>query len=424
MTAHGGKLLRRGPNPALVLALTASSYSCSCAASPERPRDALSNASTTRLATAVVAPTGSPLAMETVTAAPSKPTPQKTTELHPITWRATQLDVRPTTHLTTGKHRVASIVRTPDGERELVVYQLPSKGPALPQPRASSILPEALQSTALELQLYMGRDDWPRVITVPGEATKAPKYFRYRPDKGWESPTDDQGALAASGRASGYYGVLGHADPELLCVPGALCYEKRTSGWTKRPVPGPGTWQMILIRGPFAEKNELEVWAWPQDSRESSLLRLGTEWRPVPAPVGRIRDMLTWRGTYVALTDAGVSQLTPSRSPSSESPSQAPATQTGHLPASGWRPLVAVTGGTALSAGSSWFLVATNHGVFQWADASVLTPIHLALPDSSRAELGNTCCISTIGEPSARYFIAGGGGVFVVTDFELDQRHR
>ncbi len=421
MTAHSAKLLRLPPHPAFVLALSASSFLCSCASSPERPRDARSNASTTPLATAVVAATESQPATETVAAAPANTKPSKTTAPHPITWRATQLDGRPATHLTTGKHRVASIVRTPDGERQLVVYQLPSTSPTSPPPRASSILPEALQSTALELNLYMGRDDWPRVITVSGGATKTPKYFRYRPGNGWESPTDEQGALAPSGRASGYYGVLGHADPELLCVPGALCYEKRTSGWTKRPVPGPGKWQVILTPSLIQEKNEREVWAWSKDSQQSSLLRLGTEWSSVPAPVGRIRDMVTWNGTYVALTDAGVSQSTPARGTSSEPTSRSPTAQTRHPSVGGWRPLVSVTGGTALSAGSSWFLVATKHGVFKWTDASsILTPIHLALPNSSPNELGDTCCISTTGEPAEHHVIAGEGGVFVVTDVELD----
>ena len=65
----------------------------------------------------------------------------------------------------------------------------------------------------------MGRDDWPRLIVVPTAAAPAGEtYHRYRPATGWESPRDEQGALASTGRASGYYGVLGRVDPEVLCV--------------------------------------------------------------------------------------------------------------------------------------------------------------------------------------------------------------
>src|SRR5690606_1218957 len=117
-----------------------------------------------------------------------------------------------------GKRRVAAIVADADNKRRLVVFALPGpmgSGAATParsvsvpvEPRVDVTLPTSLETAAhTHIALFMGRDDWPRIIVAPAPHAGAVTYHRYRPGEGWKSPNDEQGALATKGRASGYYG--------------------------------------------------------------------------------------------------------------------------------------------------------------------------------------------------------------------------
>lgn len=91
----------------------------------------------------------------------------------------------------------------------------------LPTPR----LPEG--ATA---EVFFGRDNQPRLLgfapAAPGR--EVPVYLRYRQGVFRPEPSE-LGPLAAPRGA--LYGVLGFADPEVVCRPRELCLVKRTTGW-------------------------------------------------------------------------------------------------------------------------------------------------------------------------------------------------
>lgn len=376
------------------------------------------------------AATEHPNESSTLTATPQA-SPIRAMALAPETRAALQLYEAPISHLATGKHRVASITRTAAGSRSVVVHELP-KGNAGAKLRASSLLPTALQSESVELQLFMGRDDWPRVILTQSPSNQGQHYYRFRPATGWDSPTDEQGALSKLGRVRGFYGVLGHADPEVLCVPNHECYEKRISGWRKRSVPGPEVWQVVLAASPAS--TELEAWAWPRQAGATHLLRLVSDrqvevhWNPkLPAPGGTMRQLFTWNNTYVALTSEGLLGLsgdnaTAEASPPPEHvpPEPLPAvTPPSSESRPSWRLLTAVEDGLDAAMGpSSEILVATSQGVFAWRkDETALTPVALALPEKKASlKLGLTRRIAATVGPQTRLLIAGDDGLFLLDD--------
>lgn len=216
-----------------------------------------------------------------------------------------QLLTAPVTHVTAGKRRGAALTRNGD-EATLRVFALEPGGnaghPALP---LSDRAPDAVVQHYTTLGLYMGRDDWPRVITYNNERVAASiheHYFRFRPGKSWEQPRDEQGGLWTAGRAAGFYGVLGHEDPEVLCAPGAFCYEKRQSGWGKRSLPGDGPWSVRRLANG-------EAWAWVNFTG-APLCRVGDSWQcTLPHPGGALRALAHVGSKYVALTDSGLSNF-------------------------------------------------------------------------------------------------------------------
>lgn len=338
------------------------------------------------------------------------------TEPPAFTWNALQLETRPTTHLATGKRRAAAIVQAPGQTRQLVVHEfplVPSDG--FPRPRATSPLPAELQSASLELRLFMGRDDWPRVIAVPPPGHQIRTYLRFRPDKGWESPQDEQGALAARGRASGYYGVLGHLDPEILCVSNFACYEKRNSGWKNRPVPGLGSWSIVVAPKAGAEGVN-EAWAWPNNDTKA-LLKLSTQWEPwAPQPPEPVRQLVTWNGRTVILTPRGLHQ---GAANAPRAPSENDETLGGRNvenEGAPWVPLVEFEGGTTVSTSSStWLWVGTNDGLFKLDERdATLTRVHLKTALERSTIVSRTCCILPLVEPSPRALWAGAEGLFVL----------
>jgi hypothetical protein len=340
---------------------------------------------------------------------------------------AQQLYQAPITHIATGKHRVAAIARTLEGSRVVVVHELPT-GASTPKLRTSTTLPAALQSESVELHLFLGRDDWPRIILSQNPSGQGLHYYRYRPTTGWDSPTDEQGALAKLGRVRGFYGVLGHADPEVLCVPNHECYEKRVSGWQKRSVPGPDVWRVALVTAPTSK--ELEAWAWPSFGALAELSRLRANTRQekpgsaptqgqahwhaeLPAPNGNLRQLLTWNSTYVALTDEGLFEL--SRGSATTEASSAP-------PAS-WSLLTTVRDGLDAAVGpSSELLVATSQGLFAWRRAKpAFASVELELPEQKAArKLGLTRRIAATVGPQTRHLVAGDDGLFLLENDEPD----
>lgn len=222
----------------------------------------------------------------------------------PIRAKLQQLLTVPVDRLVAGKRRGAGI-KQDENKTTLHVFSLEpgSNGghPALP---LTAPVPDSVWLEHSYRWLFMGRDDWPRVTTSPGQQCVGypghGHYFRFRPGKGWEEPRDELGGLWDPGRHTGLYGLLGHEDPEVLCAPGFFCYEKRLSGWRKRPVPGDHTWTMQLL-------SDGHVWAW-NASLPSPLCRLSETWECLmPYPTEPREDVLVSL-VYVGAKYLGVTE--------------------------------------------------------------------------------------------------------------------
>ena len=111
-------------------------------------------------------------------------------------------------------------------------------------------LPNALRAKPAqddEAQIYFGRDNEPRIMgTRHSDAGEAPIYFRHT-NAGWRDGREEIGQLGGA-TAGGLWGVLGNADPELVCRVNSLCIIKRTSGWTTTPA-GPNARLIQLSAG-------------------------------------------------------------------------------------------------------------------------------------------------------------------------------
>jgi len=106
--------------------------------------------------------------------------------------------------------------------------------------KARELPPPRLPPGAV-VELFFGRDDQPRLMGfAPGEPGKeVPVYLRFR-NGAFRPEPSELGPLGAPRGA--LYGVLGYADPEVVCRPRELCLVKRTTGWKRvaaheRPVP-------------------------------------------------------------------------------------------------------------------------------------------------------------------------------------------
>ena len=93
-----------------------------------------------------------------------------------------------------------------------------------------------------EVRIFFGRDNQPRLMGfagAPGSGDVKSIYWRFRHGRFQPEPSE----LGPLGSPQGaLYGVLGFADPEVVCRPGVTCLVKRISGWGRapahdRPVP-------------------------------------------------------------------------------------------------------------------------------------------------------------------------------------------
>ncbi len=111
-----------------------------------------------------------------------------------------------------------------------------------------------------EARIFFGRDDLPRLLgTRLGPDGEAPIYLRFR-DGAWREEHKEIGRLREA-PLRGLFGVLGHADPEVVCKVGDICLIKRRTGWKNLPA------------GPARERIELSggvAWA----LREGAVARL------------------------------------------------------------------------------------------------------------------------------------------------------
>ena len=92
-------------------------------------------------------------------------------------------------------------------------------------------LPEAQKVTSADasLGIYFGRDNRPRLMGHRSTGGgRRMVYLRYK-DGSWQDQRAEIGQLA--GEASQLYGVLGEADPEVVCKLGGICLLKSRKGW-------------------------------------------------------------------------------------------------------------------------------------------------------------------------------------------------
>jgi len=127
-------------------------------------------------------------------------------------------------------------------------------------------LPAPALPAGARVEVFFGRDNQPRLMGfVPGDAGKeVPVYRRFRHGAFAPEPSE-LGPLAAARGA--LYGVLGFADPEVVCRPHELCLVKRTTGWSRVPAhPEPvrvvlSNGRVFALRADHVERLEANDWA-------------------------------------------------------------------------------------------------------------------------------------------------------------------
>jgi hypothetical protein len=104
----------------------------------------------------------------------------------------------------------------------------------------------------LSVEIFFGRDDQPRLMgyrrSGGTDASRAAPYYRRYKGGRFQPEPGELGPLAAPEGA--LYGVLGYADPEVVCRPGQFCLVKRVTGWGRAPAHAAPA--RILLAGPTA----------------------------------------------------------------------------------------------------------------------------------------------------------------------------
>lgn len=95
-----------------------------------------------------------------------------------------------------------------------------------------------------KVEIYFGRDDWPRLMGA-GETATASTYLRFK-QGAWKQADYELGKLGADSGGP-LWGVLGHADPEVVCKAEG-CVVKRLTGWT--PIDAPAPFARVVLAGP------------------------------------------------------------------------------------------------------------------------------------------------------------------------------
>lgn len=117
-----------------------------------------------------------------------------------------------------------------------------------------------------DVQIFFGRDNKPRLMGYAGAGETAEGVYRRWRGGVWQRGADEIGKLG-SGKAP-FFGVLGYADPEVVCRVGEVCLIKRLTGW-KTATPPAGLPHVVLAHG--------QAWAFAK----SALWRLqnDTQWQ-------------------------------------------------------------------------------------------------------------------------------------------------
>ena len=135
-----------------------------------------------------------------------------------------------------------------------------------------------------EARIFFGRDDRPRLMGTRRRAGGEPDrivYLRLKPE-GWQPALYEIGRLGSPTVPGGMFGVLGHADPEVVCKVGDVCIIKRRTGWT------------TVDSGPAAAEVKLcgsDAWGLYPDAL-AQMTDAG--WQRLPGPVPWTRPTGFW----------------------------------------------------------------------------------------------------------------------------------
>jgi hypothetical protein len=87
-----------------------------------------------------------------------------------------------------------------------------------------------------ELEIYFGRDEQPRIMGwETTDAGRRAVYLRFR-GGAWQNGASEIGKLGGPSPGA-LFGVLGYADPEVVCKESEGCIIKRLTGWTTIAAP-------------------------------------------------------------------------------------------------------------------------------------------------------------------------------------------
>ena len=198
----------------LVIAIAGAMLGCTAASPRASPAEAAFGSARAASSSAPADASASPAAAASSVA----PAPGALAALPALPFSFSRVEATAATSLAVGKPpKVAFLLRG-----EALVFD-GSGWARLPAPET--------REPGLAVDVFFGRDDQPRLMGFrrsPRYPNGESYYRRYKAGRFQPEPAE-LGPLAGSNGA--LYGVLGHADPEVVCRPGAFCVIKRTTGW-------------------------------------------------------------------------------------------------------------------------------------------------------------------------------------------------
>ncbi len=203
-------------------------------------------------------------------------------------------------------------------------------------------LPEKQRAAAEDssLGIWFGRDNRPRLMGF--RDLKSPKmvYLRFK-DGSWQDQRSELGSLAGEGAA--LFGVLGEADPEVVCRLDSICLLKSRKGWQEversitpeavvRAFHGAGyaltndglfragkkTFERVGDAAPWTTKatgfwigegppmGALAIVAEPEKNLLHILDRADAAWRSEPSPIDRPADVIGPDGFALVVGSGGI----------------------------------------------------------------------------------------------------------------------
>lgn len=116
-------------------------------------------------------------------------------------------------------------------------------------------VPDAMHPPSQDdrVNIYFGRDNQPRLMgtRVDSDGKAATTYLRLKSGR-WKEEPSELGPLASV--RGGLYGILGFADPEIVCAAKGLCLIKRLSGWSRTDSDSAGDRFYLTPRGVYSTR--------------------------------------------------------------------------------------------------------------------------------------------------------------------------